>query len=56
MSEEEREELEQLKRKYPIVSANDYKRMNAEERADYMHFLDLLEKEFYLEHADEDEQ
>lgn len=55
MSEKERTELEQLKQRYPIVSSNDYARMDAEERVLYFHFLDLLAKEYHLNNPDEEE-
>jgi hypothetical protein len=54
MSEQEISELAQLKEQYPIVSANDYARMDEQERVRYFHFLDLLEKEIHL-NAPEDE-
>lgn len=55
MSEEERTELEQFKQKYPIVSSNDYARMDVEERTEYLHFLDLLAMEYHINNPDEEE-
>lgn len=54
MNEQEMSELAQLKEEYPIVSANDYARMDQDEHGKYFHFLDLLEKEIHL-NAPEDE-
>jgi hypothetical protein len=54
MSEQEQQELAQLKERWPIVSSNDYARMDTEERTLYLHFLDLLAMEYHLNNPDKE--